>query len=210
MARQLRAQGHVVGLLALLDTYPAGYAKLLPDAAMVRSKFNRFSRRIKSHLANLRGLASREKLLYLLDKAKYGPRKIKGVLWRKIYRSYEDLGRHLPRALRDIKEFNSMAARDYLPQVYGGQVTLFWASGDLRASYDLVEGWRVLAAGGIEVQEIPGSHLNIIEEPYVKDLADKLSYCLEQAQTLCNGVLATPSAPRRESKRVDDFNACRL
>jgi aspartate racemase len=84
--------------------------------------------------------------------------------------------------LKDIKEFNSLAVRAYTPQVYDGKVTLFWASADLRTSIDLVEGWRALAGGGIEVHEIPGSHLDIIKEPHVGDLANKLSSCLDHVR----------------------------
>ncbi len=47
---------------------------------------------------------------------------------------------------------------------------------------DLVEGWRVLAEGGMEVQEIPGTHLNIIKEPHVAELALKLGESLARAQ----------------------------
>jgi len=68
-----------------------------------------------------------------------------------------------------------------VPQAYDGRVTLFWACADLRASNDLVEGWRALAAG-IEVQKIPGNHLNIIKEPHVAELANKLTECLQRAQ----------------------------
>ena len=75
-----------------------------------------------------------------------------------------------------------MAVREYVPRVYDGKVTLFWASADLRTSIDLVEGWRALAGGGMEVHEIPGSHLDIIKEPHVQDLAAKLNSCLEHAQ----------------------------
>lgn len=37
MAQQLRERGEQVGLLALLDTYPSGYAKLLRDQTTVRA-----------------------------------------------------------------------------------------------------------------------------------------------------------------------------
>ena len=182
MARQLRAQGQEVGLLALLDSYPVGYDKLSPNAGAWRSKVGRIVRRMGSHLSNLRGLSLQEKLLYVIDKSQYGPIKIKSKLWQTIYRSYESLGRTLPRALRDVQEFNWLAARDYVPQLYDGRVTLFWASGDLRASFDLVEGWRVLAEEGMEVREIPGTHLNIIKEPHVAELAKKLNESLACAQ----------------------------
>ncbi|HXM36910.1 MAG TPA: amino acid adenylation domain-containing protein [Pyrinomonadaceae bacterium] len=182
MARQLRAHGEEIGLLALLDSYPAGYSKLLKVSATLRPKRSRLGRRIKSHLANLGTLSIQEKLSYVFEKARFGPGMIKSHLWRKVYRSYETLGRPLPPVLNDVREFNSMAAREYVPQVYDGPITLFWASRDLRASYDLVEGWRALAAGEIEVHEIPGTHLDIIEEPHVAELARKLDSCLDRAQ----------------------------
>ena len=156
MARQLRAQGQEVGLLALLDTYPSGYAKLLRDQTTLRARFDRAVSRTKAHLANLSSLSLPDKVLYLVAKSKFAPRKMKSQVWRHIYSSFENLGRPLPRALQDIKELNSLAVREYVPQVYDGHVTLFWASSDLRASVDFVEGWRALAGGGIEVHEIPG------------------------------------------------------
>jgi amino acid adenylation domain-containing protein len=181
MACQLRAQGETVALLALLDAYPAGYAKLLPAVAQPETNFGRAANRIESHFRNLRRLRFGEKLWYLGGKARYAPRKMKSFVWRRIHRLYRNLNRDLPRLLRDVTEFNSLAARNYIPQVYDGKVTLFWASGDLRA-YDLVDGWKVLATGGIEVHEIPGTHLNIIKEPHVAELARKLNDCLARVQ----------------------------
>jgi aspartate racemase len=183
MARQLKAQAHEVGLLALLDTYPSGYAKLFRNEATLRAALRRGLKRTKAHLANLSSLSYQQKCYYLIEKARFAPAKLKGQLWRRLYSSYEKVGRPLPRALRDIKEFNSLAVRSYVPQVYDGHITLFWASADLRASLDLVEGWRTLAGGGIEVQEIPGSHLDIVKEPHVGEMANKLNSSLERAQS---------------------------
>jgi amino acid adenylation domain-containing protein len=182
MACQLRASGEEVGLLALLDTYPAGYVKLLPNAGSLRTRLERFMRRFESHVANVSGGSLRQKFSYAIDKARYAPIRLKRQMWRMVYRSYQNVGRDLPRAFCDVQEFNWLAAREFVPQVYGGSVTLFWASSDLRASFDLVTGWRRLAAGGMEVQEIPGTHLNMVEEPHVQDLAVKLRKCLERAQ----------------------------
>jgi len=63
-------------------------------------------------------------------------------------------------------------------KVYNGHITLFWASHDLRASIDFVEGWQSLAGAGIDVHEIPGSHLDIVKEPHVSQLASKLNTVL--------------------------------
>jgi len=62
-------------------------------------------------------------------------------------------------------------------------VTLFWASSDLRAKFDMLEGWRTLAPGGLEIREVSGTHLDIIKEPHVSGLARKLNECLRHAQT---------------------------
>jgi thioesterase domain-containing protein/aryl carrier-like protein len=181
MAFQLREQGEEVGLLALLDTYPAGYEKVLPAIAMPETSFGRAANRIESHFRNLRRLGIAEKVSYLGGKMRYAPRKMKSFVWRRIFRLFRNFNRVLPRLLRDVAEFNSMAAREYVPQIYDGKVTLFWASGDLRA-YDVVDGWHVLAAGGTEVLEIAGTHLNIIKEPHVAELAKKLDESLARAQ----------------------------
>jgi non-ribosomal peptide synthetase component F/thioesterase domain-containing protein/acyl carrier protein len=168
MARQLRTEGHEIALVALLDTYPAQPA--------------RFVQRLKGHATNLRGLSFSEKFGYVAQKARFVPRKIKGRVWRTIYDSLKKFGRTLPRVLHSVTEVNSLAAHRYLPQAYDGRVTLFWACDDLRATNDLVSGWRALAIGGIEVQKIPGDHLNIIKEPHVAELANKLTDCLQRAQ----------------------------
>jgi aspartate racemase len=189
MAQQLKAQSQAIGLLALLDTYPSGYAKLFRNEATLSAALGRGFKRTKAHVANLQKLSVNEGLTYLIKKARFAPRKMKSQVWRRLYssyqklgRSYEKLGRPLPRAFHDVKEFNSLAVRDYTPKVYDGKVTLFWASADLRTSIDLVEGWRALAGGGMEVHEIPGSHLDIIKEPHVGELASKLNSCLDCAR----------------------------
>ena len=182
MAQQLKTQGQTIGLLALLDTYPSGYAKLFRDEKTLRAALRRGLRRTKAHVANLQSLTVNQGLAYLIKKVRFAPRKMKSQIWRRINQSFENLGRPLPRMLNDIKEINSLAVREYVPKVYDGQITLFWASEDLRTSIDLVEGWRVLAGGGIEVHEIPGSHLDIVKEPHVQELAKKLNGCLLQAR----------------------------
>jgi amino acid adenylation domain-containing protein len=178
MAQQLKAQGETIGLLALLDTYPSGYAKLFRNEKTFRAALRRGLKRTKAHLVNLQSLSVNEGLSYLVKKVRFAPRKMKSQVWRRLYQSYENFGRPLPRMLNDIKEINSLAVRKYVPQVYDGKVTLFWASEDMRTSIDLVEGWRILAGGGIEVHEIPGSHLDIVKEPHVGELARKLGSCL--------------------------------
>jgi thioesterase domain-containing protein len=180
MACQLRAQNQEVALLALLDTDPMGYHKLLPESSSDFRKIHRFVKRAKGHLSNLSTLNTREKVGYFQGKAKYVPGKIKNKIWQAVYKFYLKANRPLPRILQSVQEFNFMAVMNYVPKIYPGKVTLFWASEDLRGSYDVQEGWNFLA-GAVETHNIPGNHLNIVKEPYVQELAEKLRQCIEKS-----------------------------
>ena len=186
MACQLRAQGHDVGQLALLDSYPVGYERLSLNGDSLSTKARRLLKRVAAHASNLSRLRWRERAEYVLDKSQYGPVRVKSKIWRTIYRSYQNLGRDLPRALRDVEEFNWLAAQSYRPRLYDGRVTLFWASKDLRAKFDMIEGWMTLARDGMELHEIPGTHLDMIKEPHVGELAKVLNDCLLKAQKNTN------------------------
>jgi thioesterase domain-containing protein len=177
MACQLKAAGEEVALLALLDTYPAGYFKLLPQST--RGRMQQMLERVRAHVANLSELGFAAKLTYVATKLKYAPAKIKHKAYRRAYKMYERIGRPLPTVLKNIEELNFMAAREYLPQVYSGRATLFSAT-DLTASFDVEDGWRQLVTE-LEVHKIPGNHLDMIKEPHVQVLAEKLRLCLDTA-----------------------------
>ena len=181
MACQLAAEGEKVDLLALLDTYPAGYFKLLPGSSSLGQRLSRQARKFQSHLTNLRQLNATKKVGYLLNKLAYAPEKAKHKLYRRAYKIYQRLGRRLPPVLKNIEEINFTAVKDYTPQTYSGDITLFLAT-DLTADYDSHDGWRELVRGEIETYEIPGNHINIIKEPHVGALAEKLKSCLNRVQ----------------------------
>ena len=181
MACQLEAEGEKVALLALLDTYPAGYFKLLPGSATRLQRLKRKGKKFQSHLRNLRQLGTVERVAYVCRKLKWMPAKAKHKIYRRAYKLYKRYGRPLPPVLKNIEEINFAAVKDYEPQIYPGNVTLFLAS-DLTADYDSHDGWRELVRGEIETHEIPGNHLDIIKEPNVHVLADRLKGCLERAQ----------------------------
>ena len=47
---------------------------------------------------------------------------------------------------------------------------------------DELLGWGGLAAGGIEIQDVTGSHLDMLSEPNVRMLAEKLRASLDRVQ----------------------------
>jgi aspartate racemase len=180
MACQLEAAGQEVALLALLDAYPAGYFKLLPRGNTLRGRIDRQLQRARAHVTNLSRLTLVEKFAYMATKLKYAPDKAKHRLYRGAYKLYQRVGRPLPPVLRNIEELTFMACREFVPQKYSGNATLFSAT-DLTASYDVEDGWRQLVSE-LEVHEIPGNHCDIIREPNVKILAEKIRGCIDEAE----------------------------
>ena len=67
-----------------------------------------------------------------------------------------------------------MASRDYVTRPYHGKVTLFLASEQSISDIDPKALWSTLALGGLDVYEIPGDHVTLIEEPHVQVLAQRL------------------------------------
>ena len=86
----------------------------------------------------------------------------------------------IPQALQKVQEANIIASRNYNPSVNPNRVTLFRASKRPPGFYfDSKLGWGDLAAGGMEIYEIPGNHTSIMKSPI---LAEKLKTCLDKAQ----------------------------
>lgn len=182
MARQLRAAGEEVGLLAMLDTYPLGWKTLLPAAEAAQHEKRFLHLRINRHLDHLRQANLRGKCAYVFGKVEYKKRKYLNRWWqlRQQFRSGQPAS--LRHALREVEEFNYLAAKQYAPQVYPGRVTFFCATEEVSLEEN-VFGWQQLAAGGVEIVRVPGDHQTMIKPPHVQTLAASLLAQLEQATT---------------------------
>jgi thioesterase domain-containing protein len=77
---------------------------------------------------------------------------------------------------------------EYEPRAYPYKINLFKAT-DLRGARarDATQGWRMLAAGGVDVHRVPGDHMSLLRQPHVQVLAAKLAACLEEAQRELDG-----------------------
>jgi aspartate racemase len=73
------------------------------------------------------------------------------------------------------------AARAYRPAPYPGQLAVFRAEGKAALGFDRQLWWGPLAAGGVEVHEIPGTHVDCITHPHVAVLGARLRACLGRA-----------------------------
>ncbi len=76
-------------------------------------------------------------------------------------------------------EFRDYAFNSYQPQPYPGKAVLFRAMDE--SHFDTLAAWHDLVVGGVEIHDIPGDHLGILQEPHVKVLAEKLKTAIAQA-----------------------------
>jgi amino acid adenylation domain-containing protein len=170
MAHQLHAQKQKVALLAVIDAYAPGYPRLRPW--LERQIVLRF----KFHLRNLKKLASRERLLYLLQKA--------GILKTRIQQGVHGSSLAVGRFLLGVKSDDPFPrSQRYVPRAYAGKIIVFSPTQPPEACYlDQDMGWGRLAREGLEIHEIPGEFGSIIKEPSVQVLAEELKKCFSKAE----------------------------
>jgi aspartate racemase len=180
IARQLHAQGQEIALLTLFDTSAPGYHK--PTSSSDDGKPSTFLDLSLFHLRKLLRLNIQDQLAYLRQRLVWHLMAGKLSIFYRIYLRYL---RRSPQDLRllDVAGANNQAAKSYVPQVYPGRLTLFRAT-DKAAGFgnDLDMGWGELATGGVEIYDISGSHTEIMQEPQLGRVAEKLKLCLDKAQ----------------------------
>jgi len=85
-----------------------------------------------------------------------------------------------------VWEANYQIIINHVPQMYSGRVVYLSARENRKQEFghqfDPMQpnGWNSLVAGGIEIIEVPGSHLTLHFEAHVRVLAEKLNACLEE------------------------------
>jgi thioesterase domain-containing protein len=97
------------------------------------------------------------------------------------------------RVLEALTEAHERALAAYVPRPYAGRVVVMRAS---QQPWGIVAepamGWDRLIDDGLEVYEIPGQHKNVLKEPRVKLVAERLRACLQSAR-----LTATTVQPKR-------------
>ncbi len=176
MAQQLHKQGEKVDFLVLLDTCRPGSTKRSP-----------FLKRIFLHLDNVLQLGP----AYLWRKAVSWSNYSKYLLTHRYKRHLNvaldlwNVAHNLPDTDKHLAiiDANVQALDKYIFQAYPGRITLLRTEDQNRddavgMQYDPQFGWGDLVAGGIDIHYVPGSHLSLLKEPYVRVVAEKLQACL--------------------------------
>ncbi|MEH2022015.1 amino acid adenylation domain-containing protein [Nostoc sp.] len=174
MARQLQEQGEQVGILVMLDSCRPGYSWQAS-----------FIKRVLLHLNNI----VQQGPNYLWQKA------VRWSYWRKQelqnrYNRYLEDVLHLPETDNHLKiiDANIQAISEYIFSAYLGRAILLRTEDQNRdeaigTEYDPQFGWGEVVVGGLDIHYVPGSHLDILNEPNVQVLAEILRNCLTQAQS---------------------------
>ena len=174
MANQLHAQGERIGIFSILDSYWAPKA----DSPI--------HRRTLIHMRNLLRGSLRERLAYLWRHVGYRTTKTRISLMKAVGNICFLVGRPIPSFMKDfyvnvfIPAINTRAEKKYRPSIYHGKITFFQATAEV--ARDPTTFWGELTSAGIEVHMVPAAHMDILVDPNVKVLAEKLDAALEKAQ----------------------------
>jgi len=195
IAGQLEAQGEQVALLAVMDRAAPNRAEAIRDLRH-RRNLARFLLHLPVWLRHmLASPAGGRTLLIRLHRRLWrraGTEALEVRVDRAIANRFDDKT-DAPESLRPLMVAHLQAARAYKPQPYSGRLTLFRVQAQsLFRSYDPGLGWGRLAAGGVEVQIVPGMHNDMLEQPYVAELAAKLRECLAKPQEQSSRSQAAP------------------
>lgn len=175
MAQQLHAQGERVDLLALLDTRIIPADEKSPEAdldAMLLADFFRYFGLSLDLLESFARLPKDEVLSHVLELAQRAGLVPPDVEISQAHRFVE------------LLKSDFQASRNYELHRYPGRVTLFKAGEELaESSPDPTLGWSEWTVEEVEVHVVPGNHANMVYEPHVKGLAEKLRDGLNHAQS---------------------------
>jgi amino acid adenylation domain-containing protein len=183
MARQLEEQGHEVGLIAIIDQKRSGWRLTLGNALPALHRIlGAIPQRFDEELVRApRG----RRLRHLWCVLKRWSMTALG--YRKDAAAMLELNDKKPGQI-ELYEANIRALRPYRPGKVRAPLVLFRAEtqplrlSNLAAGFTL--GWDELAEGGVQVRVVPGDHLTMITEPFVRHLAKALSDELDAAQAV--------------------------
>ncbi|MEW5938266.1 MAG: non-ribosomal peptide synthetase [Chloroflexota bacterium] len=169
MARQLRASGERVGMLAILDTYPPVKTK----------KTGTLSNRVQTHRAKVEGRPPKEVLGYFARQFRRRVSKLGQTRWlQRLYKIkwIEDV------LWFDNRRYVESARSEYAPGVYEGDAVVYRATERPRSvTWDKTAAWKDYIAGKVEFFDVPGLHTHIVKVPHVEHLARLITEHLARA-----------------------------
>jgi amino acid adenylation domain-containing protein len=178
MARQLKAQGKTVSIVALLDSYvDSSYF----CSSLLQKKLLRYYDRTYRRLDYLMEMLTSWKGFKLRAKAK------KDYILKMYFGQKEVLSEQEALALEEFTVANGMVNKitdRYHLQPQNFEVELFRAKDDDGYKLDPEHmGWKKAALKGVNIHSVPGDHLSIVDPPNDKVLAKMIQDILDQRHT---------------------------
>lgn len=188
MAQQLLHQGHVVALVAILDTKAPSYQKKQTgvdwDDTKWLTEFAKalelaFAKNLDISYETLESLAPKEQLKYVLQH------------FQMVNILPPDAETTQLNNLVQVFKANHLV--DYVPQqVYPTRIALLRSSeasvedsaSELPSEilHDAVWGWGEFSAEPVDIHFVPGNHITMMTQPHVQVLAERLRACIQEAQ----------------------------
>ncbi|HEX2190626.1 MAG TPA: condensation domain-containing protein, partial [Longimicrobiaceae bacterium] len=167
MAHRLRAAGHEVALVGLLDSRPPNAEQPIPDPVHL---YRRLAAGLSSaEPAELDALEVEIRALSIDDRLPYLARWLGAHGAESRVQELDGL-----KPVVEVFRANVVATRRHPLAPYPGRVTLFCAElgrGEGWENAGLPELWKPLVTGELEVVVVPGTHLTMVNEPNVREVA---------------------------------------
>ena len=199
-ARQLRAKGEPVGLLALIDVMRPTLGKYISFRLFrvpepLRTGWNYYIVRTKYHWEELRNLRWRERLAYVLNQATETPRSDAQPQSANVPTAIlqTETSVAMRRHVLRIRENYRRTVRLHRPQPYEGKIEILVSERLHR--HDPTLGWNKLARKGLQIHPLPGDHWTYIRD-HTETAAEQLRKCLQladaESQLQSQSVLESP------------------
>jgi amino acid adenylation domain-containing protein len=195
MARILEGQGESVRGLFLIDSYNNAFVKFLPKSELFLRHARFYARRFALHSGRMFLLNAgmwpgyiRNRLKALKKHFGYLVEQTTKVQANNLPVNLDEAGvepisvSRFEETLVRVTRASHKAAKKFVPKPYGGSVVVFRASDRRVSPYeDDFLGWGPVVRGAIEGIEIEGTHTGILEEPAVRDLAERIDAKLRES-----------------------------
>ncbi|MAU01043.1 MAG: non-ribosomal peptide synthetase [Anaerolineaceae bacterium] len=187
MAQQLTRLGETVALVALIDALEPGYnGQIIPPAGLPR--LDDFEGEDPEQLT---GVAKMKLMIASTMRQLYAASAPVRRSWRRLNKSrdkwlvrfYKAVRRPLPHHLQNYEMLAAArtARKQYVPEPYPGDLAVF-RRGDVAEEIPADMGWSRLTSQKVQIYEIPGGHLQLLQEPYVQELARQLEVSINKGR----------------------------
>lgn len=171
MACQLEARGEKVEVLLLLDSGAATADRPPTQDDLARLLAGLFPLHDQLSMEAVQAMRAEQQIAWFTQRASQA--QLVGLAGQ---------GTQSEAAVYAVFRANLEALAAYRPRTYGGKVTLVRARDQvLEQGRDPQLGWSPWAAGGMEVHEIAGDHVQMLHPPLVSTLGRIIQGCLDQS-----------------------------